>query len=196
MDQTDNNVNPPNLDYTQHDTLYYRVKTVLISLFREPIPLIIHFGVWSIGSFTGIYLDDPMQADILDGKSINRLLEDLISEYWDNILLILTMTLITCLLEVRGYVSGISKLHQEHTEWLNRHINGTNANESLELPIFDSKTQDMSSITTNISRYLIFQFGFGIILYISISLVLGGIGIVDNPNFLLRYLCLALFIVI
>ncbi len=32
--------------------------------------------------------------------------------------------------------------------------------------------------------------------FISISLVLGVLGIVDNPNFFLRYLCIALFIVI
>lgn len=196
INQTDKIGSLPNLDYTQHDSLYYKVKSVIISLFREPLPLFLHFGIWSIGSFTGIYLDDPMPADRLDGISINRLLEDLISECWDNIQLILTMTLITCLLEVRGYVSGITKLHQEYTEWSNRYINGTNTIESLELPIFDNKIQDLSTITTNISQYLIFQFGFGIILYISISLVLGAIGIVDNPNFFFRYLLIALFLII
>lgn len=196
MDQSHNYDNPPTLAYTQNDTLYYRVKTVLISLFREPIPLFIHFGVWSIASLTGIYLDDPMQADILGGTSINRLLEDLISEYWENILFILPIALITCLLEVKGYISGITKKHQENTDWFYRHINGTKVNESLEFPIFDTNTQKINSITIYISRYLILQFGLGILLYISISFILGAIGIVDNPNFFLRYLCIALFIVI
>ena len=189
--------NPPILGYTQNDTLFFKVRLVLVSLFCEPLPLLVHYGIWSIASLTGIYLDDPMQADILGGTSINRLLEDLISEYWDNILFfILPITLITCLQEVRGYISGISKKNQENTEWFNRHLNGTKVNESLELPTFDTKTQEISSITTSKSRYLTLQLGLGILLYISISLVLSAIGIVDNPNFFLRYLYIALFIVI
>ena len=195
-DQSHNYDNPPTLAYTQNDTLFYKVKSVLISLFREPIPLFIHFGVWSIASLTGIYLDDPMQADILDGIPINRLLEDLISEYWENILFILPIALITCLLEVRGYVSGINKKHQENIEWFNRYLNGTKVNESLELPIYDTKTQQVSSFTISISVYLFLQLGLGILIYTAISFVLGAVGIVDNPNFFLRYLCIALFLII
>lgn len=194
--QSHNYDNPPTLAYTQNDTLFYKVKSVLISLFREPIPLFIHFGVWSIASLTGIYLDDPMQADILGGTPFSRLFDSLMSDYWDNILLILTFTIITSIQEVRGYQSGQVKKHQENNEWYNRHLKGTKVSESLELPVFDTNTQKISSITTYISRYLILQFGLGILLYISISFILGAIGIVDNPNFFLRYLCIALFIII
>ena len=195
-DQSHNYDNPPTLAYTQNDTLFFKVKSVLISLFREPIPLFIHFGLWSIASLTGIYLDDPMQADILGGTPINRLLEDLISEYWDNILFIFPIALITCLLEVRGFISGISKKHQENTEWYNRHLKGTKVSESFELPPFETRTQRVSSFTISISVYLFLQLGLGILIYTAISFVLGAVGIVDNPNFFLHYLCIALFIII
>ena len=196
INQTDKIGSLPNLDYTQHDSLYYKVKSVIISLFREPIPLFLHFGIWSIGSFTGIYLDDPMQADILDGMPMYRMLEDLISEYWDNILFILPIILSTCLLEVRGYVFGIRKKHKDNINWLNRYINGIKVNETLELPPFETGTVAISSITSSISRYLILQLGLGILLYLSISMILGFIGIVDNPNFFFRYLLIALFLII
>lgn len=195
-DQSLNSDNPPILENTQTDSLYYKVRSVLLSLFREPIPLLVHFGVWSIASFTGTFLDDPMQADILGGTSTNRLIEDLISEYWNNILFILMVTMITSIQEVRGYISGIVSKHQENTLWLNRHLNETKVNDSLDESPFDLKTINVTSITNVVAGYLFLQFGLGILLYFSISLVLGTIGIVDNPNFLLRYLSIALFVVI
>ncbi len=188
--------NPPIVEYTQHDSLYSKVRLVLLSLFRQPIPLLVHFGVWSIASLTGTFLDDPMQADISGGTSIYRLIEDLISEFWDNILFILTVTIITSIQEVRGYISGIVKKHHEYIEWYNRHLNGTKVNDSWDESPFDLKTLNDTSNTNVVSGFLVLQFGFGILLYISISLVLDTIGIVDNPNFILRYLSIALFVVI
>ena len=195
-DQYVNYDDPPILEYTQDDSLYYKIRSVLLTLFRKPIPLLVHYAVWSIASLTGIYLDDPMQADILYGTSINRLFDSLISDYWDNLLFILSVTIITSIQEVRGYISGIVKKHHENIEWYNRNLNNTKVNASSDISPFESKTQIVPSITNSISGYLFLQFGFGILLYISISFVLGAIGIVDNPNFILQYLCIVLFIVI
>ncbi|RKU28329.1 hypothetical protein C6497_08910 [Candidatus Poribacteria bacterium] len=188
--------NPPIIEYTQDDSIFYKVRSVLLSLFRQPVPFLVHFGVWSIASLTGTYLDDPMQADILGGTSTNRLIEDIISEYWDNILFILTVAIITSIQEVRGYISGIVKKHQEYIEWYDRHFNEMNVNDSLDESPFDLKTINVTSITNVVAGYLFLQFGLGILLYFSISLVLSTIGIVDNPNFLLCYLSIALFVVI
>lgn len=195
-DQPLNYDNPPILEYTQFQTLYFKVRSVLISLIREPIPLLVHFVVWSIAFGTGIYFDDPMQADILGGKPTHMLFDDIKSEYWESIPFILIVTLITCIQEVRGYISGINKKHQENTERLKRHLNETKVNELFDLPSYDTKTQQVSTSTASISRYLFLQLGLGILIYVLISVVLGAIGIVDNPNFFIQYLSIVLFIVI
>ena len=153
-DQSLNYDNPPILEYTQNDSLNFKIRSVLLSLFRQPIPFLVHFGVWSIASLTGTFLDDPMQADISGGTSIYRLIEDLISEFWDNILFILTVTIITSIQEVRGYISGIVKKHHEYIEWYNRHLNGTKVNDSWDESPFDLKALNVTSITNMVPGYL------------------------------------------
>ncbi|MCG9129637.1 hypothetical protein JT359_18765 [Candidatus Poribacteria bacterium] len=182
--------------YKHHDPFYIKIRSVLIALICEPLPLLIQFGVWSIATLTGIFLDDPMQMEIVEGISFSRLLDNLISDYLNNILLILPLSIATAIQEVRGYKSGLAKKNQEYLEWYNKHLNEDNINESLELPTFVNKSQQLSNFSNSLSVYLFLQLGFGSLIYITTSSVLSVIGIVDNPNFFLRNFFMVLFIVI
>lgn len=186
---------PPQLDSIHVHSLFDKIKAIMQSMYREPVPLLVHFFVWSLASVTGIYLDGPMQADIMGGAGVNHIFDELISEYWSILPVTILITVLTSLQEVRGFIDGKTTKHIECTTWYNQQVDKHAGHDLSVIPSVLTTPQNMRYNTSSLGIQTS-QFIIGIFLYTCITMILGDIGIVENPNFFINFISIAMFFAI
>lgn len=194
-DQGKELIDPPQLYSKQEDSLFDKIIAIMQSMYRDPVPLLVHFFVWSLASVTNIYLDDPIQADIMGGAGVNHIFDEIISEYWSILPVTIIISIITSLQEVRGFIDGKTKKHIECTTWYNLQVDKHAGHVSSVIPSVLTTPQNIRYITSSHGIH-ISQFIIGIFLYTCITMILGGIGIVENPNFFIKFISIALIFAI
>lgn len=185
---------PPLTGNTEVDSYFRKAKNTLKSLVRNPIPIFIHFTFWTVLFGTGIYLDDPMQVSIMEGSRFSSLMNEFLSEYLDGLPILLMLTLITSLLEAHGNIKGIALAQEAWMQWYNLQIEANREQDTSENPPVLMTNQSMAIFTFGSPERVIFESVCWLLAFTLCTTVLSWIGIVENPNFFIRYLSVAVIL--
>ncbi|MCE2399387.1 hypothetical protein J4G08_00710 [Candidatus Poribacteria bacterium] len=184
----------PLSDIPQIDSYFQKVKYLLVSMVRVPMPLLIHFTFWNFVFAAGIFLDDPMQISIMDGASSDQLFNEFLSEYLERLPIAAILTLITGSLEIKGYVNGTFKTQMEWTNWHNRYIKTDHEEGGTVEPPVLMTDQSVAIFTFRLPERVIFESVCWILAFTLCTTLLSWLGIVENPNFFVRYLSFAVIL--
>lgn len=185
---------PPLTDNTEVDSYFKKAKNTLKSLVRNPIPLFIHFTFWTILFGAGIYLDDPMQVSIMEGSYFSSLMNEFLSEYLDGLPILLMLTLITSFLEAHGNINGITLAQKSWLQWYNQQIETNRGQGTSDNPPVLLTNQSVAIFTFRSPERVIIESVCWIMAYSLCTVLLSSIGIVDNPNFFIKYLSFAVIL--
>lgn len=178
---------PPLFDNVQVNSYFKKVINTLKSIVRNPVPLFIHFTFWNLLFAAGIYLDDPMQVSIMEGSGFSSLINEFLSDYLDGIPILLVLTLITSFPEAKGNINGIAMAEKSWLQWYNRQIAANREQGTSENPPVFMTDQSMAIFTFRSPERIIFESVCWILAFTLCTTLLSWIGIVENPNFFIRF---------
>lgn len=123
---------PPASEDRQINSYYRKALKTLISMARNPVPLIVHFAYW-FSAFTLLYVVTDWTGIVDTARKFVKVLPQFA-------ILSLVPALLSSYQETRGTVKGIVKVRQAWTEWDHRQqeaiAQGTRFNASP--PLFDT----------------------------------------------------------